>query len=338
MVFKLKNLWGGILKSFVFREKTKALRFLLIAALTIAFTFSGCKGIYKPMSPHYKIKAGNSGAALVSEACDSSSQSAESSSVSSENNISSARSTESSSISTENNISSSESVESSPVTNRVQSKRIVSKSAIKSIGTSTSVASSQTIYVKAPCFPSQNKAAGNSSTSSKDFEYTVKNLTSDQVKSIPSNSTYKYIISKFGKSLNYDSSCYTIYSVDNSKLLVLIYPDINGICPLSGEELLSSTITVHNEYNSGRTGYCIVLRTYSNGLLVCNPFADIKSTASLYFSLLTVDKNTKITFKDGSSATINDIHVNDGIVVTSYGWVAESFPTQMNVNHIVILK
>lgn len=168
----------------------------------------------------------------------------------------------------------------------------------------------------------------------------IKNITTDQLNAIPKNTPYKDIIAKFGESFSdYQLSAYSAYSVDNSKLLLLHTVDNNGICPLSGEELLAQAATVNSKYDSRSVSFCIVVDKLNNNCLsVINPLCQFGGPYALHYYELSIDKDAKIIFENGTPATIDDIRFNQGLAVTCYGAVQASVPAHAHVSQIRILR
>lgn len=168
----------------------------------------------------------------------------------------------------------------------------------------------------------------------------IKNITSDQLKAIPKNTSYKDIIAKFGDSVaHFLLPSYFVYSVDNSKLLLLNSVENNGICPLSGEELLAQAATVNSKYDSRSVSFCIAIeKPYNHYLSVINPICQFGGPYSLHYYELSIDENAKIIFENGKPATMNDIRFNQGLAVTCYGAVKASIPAHVHVNQIRILQ
>lgn len=71
----------------------------------------------------------------------------------------------------------------------------------------------------------------------------IRNVTSQQVKSINKGMTYKEIITKLGSTIQdgYGAICAT-YLVDNKDLLSICFGNINDICDKSGEEIYDQMI------------------------------------------------------------------------------------------------
>lgn len=161
------------------------------------------------------------------------------------------------------------------------------------------------------------------------------NIKSSQLQNIKANTTYKSILEQFGYSANFGYKFVTEYSVDNDKLLILRYKNPEERCPLSGSQLLQTAVPLVTKYNNLKehTGYCVVVEKFDSGLLVSNP-----QYQALDATLLGISDNTQLVFENGEKATMNDIKVSKGIVVTHDKISETTYPAGMKAFKIVILK
>lgn len=157
-------------------------------------------------------------------------------------------------------------------------------------------------------------------------------ITSAQVKSIKAGTTYKEIINALPKTANYGHFGLRQYLVDNEKILVLRFNNINDVCKLSGTELLATAKSY--KYPGGNipkssnqsTVYGIVI---DDGFISCIGSKDCEC-----YSLLS--ENAEIVFQNGAKASEKDIKLMKGILVT-FDYTLDSFPPQAHCTKIVIL-
>ncbi len=155
----------------------------------------------------------------------------------------------------------------------------------------------------------------------------VADITSEQVKAIKANSTYKQIIDALPETGSGGYNRVRVYTVDQKQLLMLTFDNESDVCALSGDELLAKAKSL----------------TYPNGKQPKDTHFGFVVTDRLFFqcderefySLITA--NAKITFSDGKSATEDDLKAGSALLVSS-DYVLDSYPGQIHCTEIVILK
>lgn len=156
------------------------------------------------------------------------------------------------------------------------------------------------------------------------------NITSEQIKSIKSELTYKEIIKFLGDTKDVGSGLHVLqYSVDGDKILYLSFADENDICTKSGEELLETLEASPQNHKDKNTFNATLTQRMDNSILVSCPTYDRFDVISL-----SISKDTIIEFEDGKKATIDDISYE--MIVTIDDNIAESYPPQGTALKIII--
>jgi len=161
------------------------------------------------------------------------------------------------------------------------------------------------------------------------YTYTGK-ITSDQVRLIKAGMKYSEIVEILGDTKDIGSGVHVLqYVVDDNKILLLSFANINDICMKSGDELLANLKELDINGDSDNTFNCTLIKRTNNSILVNCPAYKHFDTA---YVIITND--TEIVFADGGKATINDI--KGELIVTTDGTIRESYPPQVTAVKIVI--
>jgi hypothetical protein len=159
-------------------------------------------------------------------------------------------------------------------------------------------------------------------------------ITSAQVKSIKAGNTYKEIINAFPRTANYAHFGLRQYLIDNEKILVLRFNDINDVCELSGNELLATTKSYKYPGGNIPKSSDQSLTTVYGIVIDDNFISCIGNKGDECYSLLI--GNAEIVFQNGAKASKSDIKLMKGILVT-FDYALTSFPPQAHCTKIVIL-
>lgn len=160
-------------------------------------------------------------------------------------------------------------------------------------------------------------------------------ISSSDVKAITAGMTYQEIINQLGESANFGHFGLRQYIVDNEFILVLRFEKLTDVCTKTGDELLEEAVPykvperVLDKLNEENTVYGIVI---DDMFISCIESKDYDSCS---LSLKDAAIQT-IQFENGESATVDDIKLMSGVIVT-YDVVAESYPPQMNCTKVIIL-
>ncbi len=174
-----------------------------------------------------------------------------------------------------------------------------------------------------------------SSNTVDDVNYDTARVTSAQIKAIKAGTSYKEIISSLPNTANYGHGGLRQYIVDDDKLLVLRFDNINDVCDLSGSDLLSSAKSYkYPGENQPKPSDESLLSAY--GIVIDDDFIScIGNDDSECYSLLTND--AEIIFEDGSPATEDDISLMRGVLIF-FDYTLDSFPPQAHCKKVMILK
>lgn len=186
----------------------------------------------------------------------------------------------------------------------------------------------------------------------------TKKITSETLKQIKPNMTYREIENNLGPTLQILRDFYHLqYVVDETNVLYLSFADRDDICPYSGEELLNKMIYLPQEEmqlknpRSGRfepfdgilVTTSILESTESDDqrlggiTVVCPTF---KEFDMIY---LDITRDTEIEFSDGTKASIDDLKINfdkEKLIVTVKlePYMRLSLPPQGTAEKITIKK
>lgn len=174
-----------------------------------------------------------------------------------------------------------------------------------------------------------------SSNIADDVNYDTARVTSEQIKAIKAGTSYKDIIASLPNTANYGHNGLRQYIVDDDKLLVLRFDNINDVCDLSGNDLLSSAKSYkYPGENQPKPSDESLLSAY--GIVIDDDFIScIGNDGSECYSLLTND--AEIVFEDGTAATKDDISLMRGVVIF-FDYTLDSSPPQAHCKKVIILK
>lgn len=168
-----------------------------------------------------------------------------------------------------------------------------------------------------------------------DVNHDTARVTSEQIKAIKAGTSYKDIIASLPNTANYGHNGLRQYIVDDDKLLVLRFDNINDVCDLSGNDLLSSAKSYkYPGENQPKPSDESLLSAY--GIVIDDDFIScIGNDGSECYSLLTND--AEIVFEDGTAATKDDISLMRGVVIF-FDYTLDSSPPQAHCKKVIILK
>lgn len=174
-----------------------------------------------------------------------------------------------------------------------------------------------------------------SSNIADDVNYDTARVTSEQIKAIKAGTSYKDIIASLPNTANYGHNGLRQYIVDDDKLLVLRFDNINDVCDLSGNDLLLSAKSYkYPSENQPTPSDKSLLSVY--GIVIDDDFIScIGNDGSEGYSLLTND--AEIVFEDGTAATEDDISFMRGVVIF-FDYTLDSSPPQAHCKKVIILK
>lgn len=140
------------------------------------------------------------------------------------------------------------------------------------------------------------------------FNDEVVNVTTEQLSEIPANSTYAEIIDTLGFSANFGRDGLQLYKVDENRLLVLKFDNINDVCSQSGANLAKAAVSLkppesaYQYLNSPDS-------TWYYGVMVDKDFM-YSERGECCYSLSYTDMQYGIFDADGTAAEQSDINQN----------------------------
>lgn len=163
-------------------------------------------------------------------------------------------------------------------------------------------------------------------------------ITSEQLKTIPKNTTYKEIFYIIGEGADFYNSHLAVYKLDGEKILALNFKKEEDLCPYSGEELIDFAVMPKkaDELNIPNSDNENIVYIY--GIVVYRDMGiSIYSPDSIYSFYDVGYTRSNISFSDGTSATVEDIGLYDELIV-SCEEILDSTPPQVHCMDITILK
>lgn len=161
--------------------------------------------------------------------------------------------------------------------------------------------------------------------------YSVEVVSKEQVSALGTGMTYNAITDALGSTSDFGYLQMRFYYVDNCGVLILSFEDEEDICPLSGEELLDTVVSLDYQgkrFDSENTKYGYIVDCMGNNFFVCCENEFIQGY------ILGITDSTKIRYADGAKATEDDLAGHYALV--TWDWIAEVYPAELSCTNIVI--
>lgn len=170
-----------------------------------------------------------------------------------------------------------------------------------------------------------------------DLEMTteVTKVTTEQLSAIPAKSTYAAIIDTLGAGANFGRSGLQLYKVDGTRLLVLNFDDLNDVCPLSGENLAKSAVSLEppktaDQYLNRQDS------TWYYGVMADKDFMYCDRDECGY-CLSYTHMTYGISYADGTEAELSEINQMHRRVLVEIPTMLESYPPIAEVSQVILI-
>lgn len=160
----------------------------------------------------------------------------------------------------------------------------------------------------------------------------VRTVSADKVSSLAAGMTYAEIKESLGNTASFGSQVLSCYYVDGRGILVLSYDDENDACTLSGEELLSTVVSLDyrgEEFDGSDKKYGYVTKIAGTCFLIYNENNRIDG------SYLNPYDDAKLTDEKGKAIDEEDIVGH--CVLAAYDSALEVYPSTLYCTEIVII-